>query len=271
MAMLGCPSCTNGWILTWKPARKATASDTGAIVYGDDAPEGEMLEYASPCPYCNGGEAYVEDMQRRADIPESYYDVDMDTFDWNVYGTDISIQKQLAEKWILNHKQFQEEGFGLYIWSRTRGSGKTYLASAICNSLMRTHRRKTRFVNMAKLIDISKEPEGMQQLIKAEVLVLDDLGQPGTGTDWISDILYNLFEERGNRKRLTIVTSNFSPAEIRIDDRIADRMNRQMIELKLPEVRVRARKASETKRNLMMDLGIVPDNRPKQIAMETGG
>ena len=266
MGVLGCPNCTNGFIWFLKPANKAKDSQTGNHVYGND--DTTMLDYGEPCPYCNGGQAFVEGLMQKANIPETYYDVDMDKFDWTVYGTDISKQKTLAEKWILQHKQFQEQGFGLYIWSRTRGSGKTYLASAICNSMMKTHRRRTKFVNVAQLIDISQEQDGLQQLSDAEVLVLDDLGQSGTRTDWINDLLYNIFEGRGNRKRLTIVTSNISPQELQIDDRIADRMNQQMIELKLPEVRVRSAKATETKMLLLKNLNIIPDDRPKQTEME---
>lgn len=265
MGMLGCSNCINGWVLFMVPANKAKDSEDGNLVYPEE--QTGMIEYASPCPNCNGGQAFVENLMQKAHIPESYYDVDMDKFDWNVYGTDVSKQKALAEKWILEHKRFQDQGFGLYIWSRTRGSGKTYLASAICNSMMKTHRRRTRFVNVAQLIDISQEQDGLQQLIDAEVLVLDDLGQKGTGTDWISDLLYNIFEGRGNRKRLTIVTSNIDPKELQIDDRIADRMNQQMIELKLPEVRVRSQKATETKTRLLKDMGIIPDDRPQQMTM----
>ena len=269
MGVLGCPNCICGWVLFQKPANKVQVE--GDNIYGE-APDGLMVDFASPCPYCNGGEAFVENLKQKADIPETYYDVDMDKFDWTIYGVDMTQPKTLAEKWILNHKEFQQAGFGLYIWSKTRGSGKTYLASAICNSMMRTHRRRTKFVNVSQLIEISKgnEQDGIQQLIDAEVLVLDDLGQKGTGTEWINDLLYNIFENRGNRKRLTIVTSNISPQELQIDDRIADRMNQQMIELKLPEVRVRSMKATETKKRLLMDMKIMPDSRPKQMTLAGG-
>ena len=268
MGVLGCPNCICGWVIFQRPANKVQVE--GNYIYSE-APDGLMVDFAEPCPYCNGGQVFVEHLREKANIPETYYDVDMDHFDWSVYGVDMSKQKALAEKWILEHDTFRKEGMGLYIWSRTRGSGKTYLASAICNSMMRTHRRRTRFINTAKLIDVSKEPDGIDQLIKAEVLVLDDLGQKGTGTDWINDLLYTIFEERGNRKRLTIVTSNISPAELQIDDRIADRMNQQMIELKLPEKRIRSMKANEQKKRLLMDLGIIPDGRPKQMEIQTGG
>lgn len=268
MGVLGCPNCTCGWVIFQRPANKVQVE--GNFIYSN-APNNLMVDFASPCPYCNGGQAYIEDLKQKADLPESYYDVDMDRFDWGIYGVDMSKQKMLAEKWILDHNAFREEGMGLYIWSRTRGSGKTYLASAICNSMMKTHRRKTRFVNVAKLIEISKEQDGIQQLIDAEVLVLDDLGQKGTGIDWVGDLLYSIFEERGNKKRLSIVTSNVDPKELQIDDRVADRMNMQMIELKLPEIRIRAMKAAETKKQLLMNVGVIPEERPQQIAMQTGG
>lgn len=266
MGVLGCPNCTSGWVLFMRPMDKVTDSEYGNIVYGDSM-AGQMLEYASPCPYCNGGQAYIEELKQKAELPESYYNVDMDSFDWTVYGVDMAHPKMLAEKWILEHDAFRKEGMGLYIWSRTRGSGKTYLASAICNSMMKTHKRKTRFANVSKLIELSKEQDGIQQLINAEVLVLDDLGQKGTGADWVGDLLYNIFEERGNRNRLSIVTSNISPTELQMDDRVVDRMNQKMIELKLPEVRVRAMKATETKKRLLMDVGVIPDERPQQVSI----
>ena len=41
-----------------------------------------------------------------------------------------------------------------------------------------------------------------------------------------------------------------------------------MIELKLPEKRIRSMKANEQKKRLLMNLGIIPDSRPKQMKME---
>lgn len=268
MGVLGCPNCVCGWVIFQRPANKVKVE--GNYIYSE-APDGLMVDFAEPCPYCNGGQAFVEHLREKANIPETYYDVDMDHFDWSVYGVDMSKQKALAEKWIIEHNTFREAGMGLYIWSRTRGSGKTYLASAICNSMMRTHRRRTRFVNVSKLIEISKEQDGIQQLIDAEVLVLDDLGQKGTGIDWVGDLLYNIFEERGNKKRLSIVTSNIAPGELQIDDRVADRMNGQMIEMKLPEIRVRAMKATESKKQLLMKVGVIQDDRPQQMQIAMGG
>lgn len=254
MGVLGCQNCVNGWVLFQRPANKVKVN--GSLIYSEEK-DGVMVDFAAPCPYCNGGQAYIEDLKQKADLPTTYYDVDMDSFDWSVYGVDVSRQKMLAEKWILEHDMFRREGMGLYIWSRTRGSGKTYLASAICNSMMKTHRKKTRFVNLSKLIDISKEKDGIRQLIDAEILVLDDLGQSGSGADWVGDLLYEIFEERGNRNRLCIVTSNIRPTELKMDDRVVDRMNQKMIGLRLPEVRVRALKASEAKKRLLIRAGVI--------------
>lgn len=260
MGMLGCQNCTNGWVIFQRPANKVKVN--GSFIYSEE-PDGVMVDFATPCPYCNGGVAYIEDLRKKADLPATYYDVDMDSFDWTIYGVDITRQKKLAERWILDHELFRAEGMGLYIWSKTRGSGKTYLASAICNSMMNIRHKKTRFINVSKLIDLSKEPDGIRQLIDAEVLVLDDLGQKGTGLDWVGDLLYEILEERGNRNRLTIVTSNISPRELDIDDRVADRVNQKMIELKLPEIRVRAIKAHDTKKHLLMEAGVIPSDQMK--------
>ena len=261
MGLLGCQNCINGWVIYQRPSNKVKVNDRA--IYCED-PDGIMVDFAAPCPYCNGGDAYVEDLKRRAELPATYYDVDMDSFDWTVYGVDVSRQKTLAEKWIIDHDLFRAEGMGLYIWSRTKGSGKTYLASAICNSMMKTRHKKTRFINVSKLIDLSKEPDSLQQLIDAEVLALDDLGQKSTGLDWIGDILYEILEERGNRKRLTIMTSNISPQELNADDRVADRVNQQMIALKLPEIRVRSIKAQDAKRQLLMKAGVI---KPDQMQL----
>lgn len=254
MGDLGCQNCVNGWIMFQRPANRVKVK--GVSIYSEE-PDGLMVDFASPCSYCNGGQAYIEDLKQKADLPATYYDVDMDTFDWTVYGVDVTRQRTLAEKWILEHDMFRREGMGLYIWSHTRGSGKTYLASAICNSMMRTHRKKTRFINLSRLIDISKEKDGIRQLIDAEILVLDDLGQNGSGADWVGDLLYEIFEERGNHNRLSIVTSNIRPTELKMDDRVVDRMNQKMIGLRLPEVRVRALKASEAKKRLLIKAGVI--------------
>jgi DNA replication protein DnaC len=50
-------------------------------------------------------------------------------------------------------------------------------------------------------------------LVEADLVVLDDLGREKV-TDWATERLYVLVNERYNRRRPTIVTTNYSPDEL---------------------------------------------------------
>lgn len=260
-SMPGCPNCVNGWVLFMRPANKVLVN--GKPIYGEKA-EG-MIEFAEPCPYCNNGRVWAQTVIKQANIPAAFYDATMDSFDWNAYGVDTSMQKKIAESFVLDFKtQWKPRGMGLYIWSRTKGSGKTFLASAICNSLVSSFRVHPKMVNVSNLIDISqKDEEQMNQIIDADVLVIDDIGQKEAGIKWVTDILYRILDARIQRKAVTIATSNYSMDELDLDDRLIDRINRMMQAVRLPEFSVRTRDAKAEKQAMLEELGIVP---PSQMA-----
>lgn len=252
-----CKNCTNGFVTFQKPANKIMVN--GVKVYGDQADF--MLDYAAPCPICNGGDALVENIQEKAHIPAAFYDIDLKGFDWDVYEdgkggkVDTTIAKTVAESFVSEYAVWKKRGFGLYIWSRIKGSGKTYLASAICNSLIKKYTMKPKFVSAASLIDMDKDGR-TDELIGTELLVLDDLGQNNIGQSWLSDILFKIFDQRMQKHALTIVTSNLPMGQLRLDDRISDRMYKTMQELPLPEFNVRAKEATTAKESMMRELGL---------------
>ena len=257
---IGCPNCINGWVLFMRPANKVVVN--GRNIYeGTDG----MIEFAEPCPYCNGGKTWVENTIKQADIPAVFYDATMDSFDWNAYGTDTGLQKKIAESFVLDYKtQWKPRGMGLYIWSRTKGSGKTFLASCVCNSLVKSFRIRPKMVNVSNLIDIYKKDEArMDEIINADVLVIDDIGQKEAGINWVSDILYQILDARIQRKAVTIATSNYDIDELDLDDRLLDRINRMMQTVRLPEFSVRTRDAKAEKQAMLEELGILP---PSQMA-----
>lgn len=262
---LGCNNCVNGWVLYEKPAE--TVKIDGKSVYGDRL-KGVMIEFASPCPVCNNGQAFVETLQRRSDIPVTFYDVDIENFNWKVYGKDTSMQQKIVRSWVTDNKRWKKSGMGLYIWSQTRGSGKTYLASAICNYMIKHHKRVTKFVNISKLIELSKQPETMTELVEADLLVLDDIGQNMAGVSWVGDLLYRILNDRGERNALTIATSNLPPGELQMDDRVVDRINGKMLEVRLPEVRVRALEAKNIKLQLLEEAGVI-EKKQEKLAVKT--
>jgi DNA replication protein DnaC len=256
-----CPECKGGgWILV----RKSTLRTRAA--YGDD----RLIEYAEPCPYCNGGEQkIVEDIKERANIPATFYDASIENFKWDAYKDDkgnlidISAQKKFVDSFINNFEKWQEKGLGFYIYSKTRGAGKTFLASCICNSLMVKYKISTKFVSASELINLSKqenrvgEKNPIDVMCECKVLVLDDIGQKTTGEDWMNDLLFKIIDARYQKKLVTLFTSNAKCDELRIDDRVSSRINKIAQNLPLPEVSFRLSKGMDERKEFYKEIGLM--------------
>lgn len=238
----------------------------------DGVPTGEpgvKYEFQRKCPRCNGGQAVVERRKTQAKIPAAFYNVTMKDFDWTIYEdatgakVDTTMHRRLVDSFISNPDEWEADGIGLYIWSRTRGCGKTFLASAICNELIAKRHKRTLFASVGDLISYDKESgdkfavDQIQRLCDIDVLVLDDLGQQNNGNKWLEDILFRILDYRMQRKMLTIVTSNVSLDRLPFDDRITDRLDKMCYKLPLPDFCVRTRESNQKKRELMRRLGII--------------
>ena len=76
--------------------------------------------------------------------------------------------------------------------------------------------------------------ELFDEMVSKRVVVLDDLGA-FKSSDYTIDVIYLVIDERLNRKKTTIVTSNLSLEEVadRVDDRLASRLSSfKLIEMK---------------------------------------
>lgn len=291
---MSCKECGGtGWITKLVSSEKAYAWDDDrkqivAGIYEGTAPH--MIEYAAKCPVCNGGTAVIEKTKRRANLPTSFYEVEIDAFDWTIYEDDagkkidLSKQRQFVKSFLDDFKVWQASGVGLYIWSKVKGSGKTFLASAICNTLIKRYGVKSKFVAASELINMEKnaskdkyaiayDADPIKELCDCELLVLDDLGQSSTGGAWLEDILFRIFDTRMHEQRITIVTSNKKIDAHQIDDRISDRMNDILQPLPLPDYKVRSAKAKDKKRDLLTGLGLMgaPQPEPEQLTLSDMG
>ncbi|MCP2604516.1 ATP-binding protein, partial [Candidatus Aminicenantes bacterium AC-708-M15] len=102
------------------------------------------------------------------------------------------------------------------------GVGKTHLAVAICHELIKTKAVPCLFYDFRELIkDIQSsysseseftESEILLPVIETEILVLDELGAKRPSS-WVEEMLFYIINQRYNKKKLTIFTSNF-PDEI---------------------------------------------------------
>lgn len=258
-----CRTCGgNGWVTVNKLVTGLYPKDT-------------VCGYAVECPTCRGG--IVETVKRTADIPPTYYEKKYEAFDWNLYKDsdgqmiDMSKQRRVVENFLQNFKKWDDNGLGLYIHSKTKGSGKSFLASCLCNELMEQYAIRTRFVNATALIDISQsgnrdslnefEKDPITLLCKCKLLVIDDIGQKRTAEDWMNEILFRIIDYRMNHGLVTIMTSNIKPEELSIDDRIIERIIKISISIHLPEYNVRSRASNDEKLKFLSDVGLRGDKK----------
>lgn len=187
----------------------------------------------------------------RSMMPFEFLDKKAKDFDWTLYGKDIAAQKQIANAFIVNFEKFENEGKGLYIFSRTKGAGKTFLASCLLNQLIESRPITGKFITALDLVELTKKgfkhseaQEELDGIFKTRILILDDLGTQ-LNREFSDTVLYRLVNERMGNKLVTIFTSNIPVNELKIDERISDRIFSMTIPLILPEVSIRNNKARE--------------------------
>lgn len=265
-----CEKCGGSGLYTYMQSAKEYARmNNKEYIYGD---KDFMIPVGRRCPFCNGG--FTDDVakvRKSADIPYTFYDKKMADFDWDIYVKDdgsiedTSNQQRIAGMFIDQFRTWEDRNMSFYIYSRTKGSGKTFLASCLCNEIMEKYAIRTRFVNASELIDISTSgdknasDEGkrnpMKLLYECKFLVLDDLGQKNTVSEWMEDILYKLLDYRMNNKRMTMITSNVPVQNLPFNERITDRIDKLCVPFRLPEICVRTKETREARQMLLKDLG----------------
>lgn len=240
-------------------------------IYGEGA---KTVPVVVPCPYCQSEQIRQTEVRKaHANIPLSFSEKLYDSFNWQIYRNkqnaviNTESQKTLIENLLLNYREWKKAGYGLYISSRTKGSGKTFLASVICNELMKNEGIKTRFVSASQLLDIAQsgdkespdeyKREPIKLLCNCELLVLDDIGQKQSGQSWLNDILFTITDERMNKKLVTIFTSNVPLEELQIESRISERINKMSIAVSLPEFNVRTREAYQEKTQFLKNQNLI--------------
>ena len=148
-----------------------TCKGTGYVIYSAKCPEvygnrDYEVDFATECPACNGGlEQRVETAKKLSNVPVSFSDARYSSFNWNIYQDrsgktiDMSEHRRLIEDFLKGYADWKAKGIGFYIFSKTKGSGKTFLASCICNELMEIYGLRAKFVKAVELLDISKSAD----------------------------------------------------------------------------------------------------------------
>lgn len=247
-----CPVCHgNGWELFTVSARELE------YVYGDAAVD---TEYARRCTACMGINKSSGDT---TGCPDSFREADIYKFDFDCYEADMAKRKAIILNFFDKYNEWVKKGKGLYIFSKTAGSGKTFLSCCIGKSVMMRYGLRFKFITVPDYIDKVSEgytlakqgiPNSPADIYKeCDLLVLDDIGTQ-LDKPWQNQELFKLVNERVNSGLITIYTSNLPIDKLNIDERVKSRIYGTSILLPMPEESIRSRKANESQDDFLRSI-----------------
>ena len=191
--------------------------------------------------------------QERANIPLIYRDAHLGNFRTPIYTDQnkVRLMNKIISTWYKDFETNYKKGKGLYIWSETKGSGKTRMAISLLNEILVEHRIFGYFATSTQIIneikntwddDTTSESELLWKLTRYHVLIIDDFGTE-LPKQWINERFYHIINERYNNQKLTIYTSNHNLESLRYDDRIIDRIFESTFVVPMPEESIRRKLA----------------------------
>lgn len=220
-----------------------------AEIYG-----GKMAQFAKKCSKCGG-----KNNDDSSGIPFS--ECDITRFNFEAYSVNLDNIKKIALSLVDNFEKWQNSGKGLYLWSKTSGSGKSYLASCIARSLVLKYGLQVRFITCPDYVsavgDSYKRERGEQDKSEifrsCQLLILDDIGSQ-IGKDWQQQECFRLVNKRLSEGLVTFYTSNMAPENLNLDDRTINRIIKSSITIQMPEESIRLKKARDEQDKFLQDI-----------------
>lgn len=162
------------------------------------------------------------------------------TFENADEDTDKEIIKK-AKNYVKHFEEMRKDNVGLLLYGNV-GSGKTYIACAIANSIITEYSYTVKMRNFAQILnDLQKggfnldRNEYIEQITNATLLILDDFGIE-RNTEYALEQVYNVINARYLKARPTIITTNlnFKDIEKEQEDIMLGRIYSRIIEICLP-------------------------------------
>lgn len=193
-------------------------------------------------------------------MPEELKDVKLGDFDTSLYDAQnthlAKASKKAAIAYVKKFEKFKETATGLYLYSDVKGSGKTRLAIGIGNALISEYDERVKYSSTTRLINEMKETfntggssEYLNAVSTVPVLILDDIGAESV-TNWVSDLFYDIINQRMLKKLITIYTSNCRIEDLKHDERTRSRIEGTVMQVQCPEQDIRVKLKREQNKGL---------------------
>ncbi len=188
---------------------------------------------------------------RFADIPEQFKDMTLSNFRADVYKeqkskAEIKEACNIIKAYLNSFEEQKQNGMGLYLYSKVKGSGKTRMIASIANELVKNHQVKfavstsiiSEIRNTWRKDSQYSESKLLNDLSTVDILIIDDFGTEKV-VDWINDKYYHIINERYINKKVTMFTSNENLFTLQYDERITSRIKEKSYEISFPEESIR--------------------------------
>lgn len=202
----------------------------------------------------------IDERMSRSNMPREYAYCTGKSIDWGKYGAENIIpQKTIVNAFVINFDAFRRKGRGLYFYSDTKGSGKTMIACAVANEILKTHDMSVKFINVTDYIELVKAKddvsrECLKAIIESGLLIFDDIGAQVENKEWITTALFRLIDKRYTDHLPTIFTSNVKMEDLKMDSRISDRIYAVSVPVIMPEVNVRRQIADKHTKEFLRNI-----------------
>lgn len=215
-------------------------------------------DFAKPCTRCRT-QRRLQDM---TGVPPQFRDADLYKFGFSSYSRDMGNLRKIAEDFLKHYRErWEKSGKGLYLWSKTPGSGKTFLSCCIGKSVMIKHDLRMRFITVPDYLANVGESFKRQQgecdesaaYRECDLLIFDDIGAQKSG-EWQQQEVFRIINERINAGKIIIFTSNMCPEDLNLDDRTIDRIMKKSVVLQMPEESIRRKEAKEEQDSFLRDI-----------------
>lgn len=166
------------------------------------------------------------------EVPEKYRERPFDTYP----------DKERAVEFVKHFVEGKESHWCLYLHGEP-GCGKTHLAVAALKYYIIKNRYSTALFLTCRsyfsmLQDNFNNPLGMsnltRKLLECDLIILDDLGV-SRGTDWQREKICELIEERYNKNKKTIISTNWDLEKAK-QELLDDRLYRRIAEGKVLKI-----------------------------------